>query len=199
MLTDFFAPGKVVNKIKMTKYVISKTKRLTSTHNQHSSSEGPGHSDSPSVEILSPIDPIPSHREGQEPGNRIPYEIREAAARAVLIEGRSARDVGKEYGVSKNIMTVIVREFFAEFIDMRNMQLASRLDDVTEQMLKRLRDNVESIPVGQLAVAMGICLDKRQILAGKMIHAPGNLSLKIAWKDGSGAAELTVGGGGKRE
>ncbi|MCL6480076.1 MAG: hypothetical protein K6T65_17055, partial [Peptococcaceae bacterium] len=140
------------------------------------------------------VDPLPAQFEGLEPVNKLPPELREAVARAVLIDGKAGRDVAKEYGVGKNAVTACVREFFSEFVDQRNMALVGQLDAVTEEMLLRIRENIQNIPLNQLVVSFGILLDKRKDLINRITPSPGGISLKIAWKDGSGAIELTAGG-----
>ncbi len=139
------------------------------------------------------INPLPAQLEGLEPVNKLSPELREAVARAVLIDGKTGRDVAREYGIGKNAVTSCVREFFAEFVDQRNMALVGKLDVVTEELLQRIRENVHNLPLQQLVVSFGILMDKRKDLISKVAPPPGTISLRIAWQDGSGAVELTTG------
>lgn len=140
-----------------------------------------------------PLTPLPHSREGLEPANKLPDELREEIALAVLTNKRKIKDVADSYGLGRNIVGQIVREHFSQTADLQNIELAHELGEVTALMLQRIRNNIEAIPLSQLVVAFGILTDKRRDLTGKMGAAPGNLSLKIAWKDGSGAVELTTG------
>lgn len=140
------------------------------------------------------LDPLPHSREGLEPANKLPDELREEIALAVLTDKRKIKDVADTYGLGRNIVGQIVREHFSQTADLQNIEVAHELGEVTTLMLRRIRNNINEIPLSQLVVAFGILTDKRRDLAGKMGAAPGNLSLKIVWKDGSGAVELNTGG-----
>lgn len=142
-----------------------------------------------------PLDPLPHIREGVEPVNKFPEELKEEIALAVLSDKRKIKDVAESYGVGRNIVGQIVREHFAQTADLQNIELAHELGDVTSLMLQRIRNNINDIPLSQLVVSFGILTDKRQALAGKMAAPPGSLSLRVAWKDGSGAVELNTGSG----
>jgi len=145
------------------------------------------------------LNPLPPSREGEEPANKFPEALREEIALAVLTDKRKIVDVAKSYGVGRNIVGQIVREHFSQTADLQNIELAHGLGEVTTLMLQRIRNSINEIPLSQVVVAFGILTDKRRDLAGKTIQAPRNINLKIAWKDGSGAAELNVGGGGEQD
>lgn len=142
--------------------------------------------------ILDPLpraDTLPAH-------NRLPARVRESIAAMVIQEGRPLTAVAEAFNIHRHTVAEVIREYAGEYFDLRNLQLAGRLDSVTEALLERLHNSIDDIPVGQLAVSMGIALDKRAALIGKMTSEKAPLRLRISWKDGSGAVELTAAPGG---
>lgn len=155
---------------------------------KHDNSDNPNNHQSPS--ILDPLpknDSLPTH-------NRLPAHVREAIAQAVIQEGQTVTAVAEAFGVRRHTVAEIVKEYITEFFPLRDLQLATKLDGIAEAMLQRLEDNVDELPPGQLPVAAGIILDKRQVLVNRMGREQAPFRLRIAWQDGSGAVELTVGG-----
>ncbi len=153
-------------------------------------------------EPIEPIDldievlpPLPCPAEGRAPVNKIPDETREQFAQAVFTEGMTAREACRKFGINKNSATPILREYFASMVEANNFSMVSSLDEITGQMLTRIKQNIQNIPIQQLVVAFGILADKRQALLNKIPRVVGQagLSLRIAWRDGSGAVELNTG------
>ncbi len=139
------------------------------------------------------LDPLPKN-ESLPPHNAIPAHVREAIAQAVIQEGQTVTAVAEAFGVRRHTVSEVIREYVGEYFDLRNLQLAGQLDNVAEALLERLHNSIDDIPVGQLAVSMGIALDKRQTLISRMTHEKAPFRLRVSWQDGSGAVELTAGG-----
>jgi transposase-like protein len=143
------------------------------------------------------IDPLPGQFEGGEPANKYDYTMRSEAVRLVVEEGLSLVDAGRRLGVTDDTIGVWLREMEDE-VRLRakehDISLIGRLSEKINQLAQGInKDKIDRAGLRDIAIALGILIDKRKDLAGPGSGA-GKISMKIAWQDGSGAVELTTGG-----
>lgn len=151
----------------------------------------PGDSDPTEPEILTPIR---HNREDSTPANRLSDELREEVALEALRTGNLAA-TARKFGLNTKTVHIIAQEFFDDAKEFQNMRLANELEDISFDILKRLKLNIDRLAPSQLPVAAGICLDKRALLAGKRTSGTPDMTLRIAWQNGSGAVELRTDSG----
>ncbi|MDF9409545.1 MAG: hypothetical protein A4E52_01784 [Pelotomaculum sp. PtaB.Bin013] len=144
------------------------------------------------IEILAPL---PNGHEGRSPHNKFPEELRQQVVQETLVT-RNISQIAEKFSISRQTVSVILREYLGENRELIDFEFISDIDEITRKMLTRLKNEVSSIPPSQLVVATGILLDKREgLLKGKVTGGNQTLNLKVAWKDGAGAVELTTGTG----
>ncbi|OPX86076.1 MAG: hypothetical protein A4E53_03282 [Pelotomaculum sp. PtaB.Bin104] len=147
------------------------------------------------VEALEPLNPLPAPGEGRPPHNRLPDELREEIA-LFISQGGTVKDAAAKFGVNRATAGHIYREYFNETQELENMRLGHKFHNLAERVVDELNSkDLTSVPASQLGVLAGIAVDKKTQLVGRPTAAPGALNLKVAWRDGSGAVELSTGTG----
>jgi len=142
--------------------------------------------------LLEPLPPVPHNRVDNPPGNKYPDAFRVEIAEEIL-STKNLTAVAEKYGLARNTVISIAKEFFGEKRELESIFLSEELHTVANRAIQELKSrNLSKASVSQLGVLVGICLDKAEQLTNK-IQSPQNLNLKIAWKDGSGAVELSTG------
>lgn len=138
-----------------------------------------------------PLQPLPANREGCTPANKIPDETRSAIIDEFISCGNISA-TARKFGVSRGTVAAIIKEIYGDVKELIDIEFAGRIENITRLALERLADNIDRISPQQLGTIIGILIDKRQMLTGKA-RSNDNFNLKIAWKDGSGAIEVTTG------
>jgi len=144
-----------------------------------------------SIEIL---DPLPNGHEDRPAWNAIPDETREAIIEDVL-RTNSISKTAENFGLARVTVAAVIKDFRAEIDEFNDFRYQARIEKVLDKLLHRLENEADEIKTSQLPVTTAILLDKRRELRGKTLNAQGPLNLRVAWRDGSGAVELTAGGG----
>jgi len=143
------------------------------------------------------LDPVPHPAVGHTPAQTIDDETVFTVLSSIVESGGSIAQAAREFGFSpdtiarwlhkhKETMQVVneaERQCVSALLLQRGKELLGGLD----------KDKIAKAGARDLAIAAGIMVDKWKDLAGPA-SGPGALSLKIAWKDGTGAVELKTGG-----
>lgn len=137
------------------------------------------------------LEPI---REGHPAWNRIPDEVKDQVIEDILKTGSIVKTAEK-FGLNRATVGAIVREFRSEVGKLVDFRYQTRIEKVLDKLLQRLENETGEVKTGQLPVTIAILLDKRRELRGKTLNAQGPLNLRVAWRDGSGAVELSTGTG----
>ncbi|MCM1567023.1 MAG: hypothetical protein NC238_14020 [Dehalobacter sp.] len=146
----------------------------------------PGESD---TEVLSPMP-----NTGRGGHNKIPDETRDQIIEDFLVT-KNITKTAKKFNLNRETVGFIIREAFGENKLTADVALAKQFEEAADTFLREIKNrNLKDTSVRDLVVAAGICIDKRQVLSGSAPRGNAPLSLKIAWKDGSGAVELSTGG-----
>jgi len=146
------------------------------------------------MEVLEPLDPLPAPSEGKPAHNAIPDEVKDLVIKAVL-ESNNISKTAEEFNLNRTTVAAIVREFRSEVGEFTDFKYQNRIEKVLDKLLLRLENETGEVKLSQLPVTVAILLDKRRELRGKTLNAQGPLNLRVAWKDGSGAVELSTGTG----
>ncbi|OPX93306.1 MAG: hypothetical protein A4E53_00271 [Pelotomaculum sp. PtaB.Bin104] len=146
------------------------------------------------LEVLEPLNPRPAPSEGKPAHNALPDEVKDLVIKAVL-ESNNISKTAEEFNLNRATVTAIIREFRAEVGEFVDFKYQSRIEKILDKLLRRLESEAGEIKLSQLPVATAILLDKRRELRGKTLNAQDQLNLRVAWKDGMGAVELTTGQG----
>ena len=146
----------------------------------------------PDIEVLPPL-PAPS--EGQTPANKTDEVIQQQVVRDVLVQGFTITATAEKFSLNRNTVAAIVKEYRQEISEIENIRLSNKFHNLADRVLDELQGkDLSGASVSQLSVLAGICVDKKIQLTGKPAAGQaGGLSLKVAWKDGSGAVQLTTG------
>lgn len=143
------------------------------------------------------IDPLPARFENVQPPNKYNHETREEICKLVLEAGLTIKETAQKFGIARNTVSAIIREFIAEHDMIENVRLGRKFCALANKVLNELQKrDFSASSVSQLGILSGIAVDKKIQLMGKQGNSLGGISMRIAWKDGSGAVELTTGGPG---
>ncbi len=143
------------------------------------------------------LEPLPCNRAGATPPNKYSDAIRDEALRLAVTEGLGLVGAAKRLGVADDTIGGWLREMGDEVRLReweRDIALAESLGQRAALLAQGISpDKVARAGVRDIAIAMGIALDKRRSLLGA---GPGTakIRMRVAWQDGSGAVELTTDG-----
>lgn len=163
------------------------------------------------------IDPPPCRFEGVQPPTTHDKETRDEVIRRI-IQGDKLHDISRDMGLAISTMGPWIKEIEDDIrlsVKAENISLIQGMGEAAEHFIRRLTKVKEgqkvsdsqivkegqgnqSIPAKDakdLAIALGVLIDKRKDLTGPG-SGNGKVSMKVAWKDGSGAVEVTTGGQG---
>jgi transposase-like protein len=167
------------------------------------------------IQNMEIIDPIPCKFEGVTPARAHSQEVRDEVIRRVLL-GDKLYNISQDMGIQIKTMEPWIRELEDEIrviIRAGNISLIGGISQAAEEFIRRLTKNkndnhsqlntedndnhsqqeISAKDAKDLSIALGVLIDKRKDLAGPG-SGSGKMSMRIAWKDGSGAVELTTGG-----
>lgn len=171
----------------------SDTTDTTDTTNITDTDPSPGSGGAQSTPIL---DPLPCQFKGQSPANKTDEAIRQQVVQAVLEQGLTLTAAAEKFCLSRDTVSAIVKGHRQEVGELENVRLGNKFHKLAERVVDELSDrDLSATPVSQLGVLAGISIDKKLQLTGKPAGGNGNISMRVAWKDGSGAVEVTTGGG----
>jgi len=92
-------------------------------------------------------------------------EQREAVKRACVHLG--TRRVAEAFGISREVVRALRKEAIVNGeLDQFKEEEGRRCHAVADRLLDRLEDEVDKVPVGSLALNIGILMDKAQLLTG---------------------------------
>lgn len=134
------------------------------------------------------LDPLPVRQPKHH--NGIPDIVKDQIIKAAMVEGNMSK-IAQEFGVNRNTVASILREVRCELGEITDFQYQRRVESIIDKLLVRLEEGADDLKVSQIPITIGILLDKRRELRGKFNHDTA-INLKIAWKDGSGAVELST-------
>jgi len=141
------------------------------------------------------LDPVPHPAIGHTPPNRYSDDIRTEAVRLSVEEGKTIAAISREMEIPPDTIAGMLQEV-EQYIQLeekaRGLRLVGKVGQCMEELLDGLTKNLEKAYPKDIAMAFGVLADKRRDLLGPRA-GPGALSLKIAWKDGTGAVELKTG------
>jgi len=146
------------------------------------------------VEVLAPVYPGPAHHVGKNilPGGATDEKFRNSIIDEI-VGGKTVVQVCREYGVDRRTLTRWLMHLKGEREiqqKMENIFIADVATSKAKELLNAMdKEKISLASLRDVAVAAGILIDKRKDLLGKQKDG-GNLSLKVAWKDGSGAVEV---------
>ncbi len=143
------------------------------------------------------MEPVPHNREGEQPAIAFDEETQIAALNKAFNEGKSIVVVCKQMGIHRSTLGRWIKEMEEEvstdaraqdvgFIKALGAKMNQLIDALTTEKLTKASPR-------DIAIAFGILADKRRDIMGPQTKDDG-ISLKIAWKDGAGAVELTTSG-----
>ncbi|OPX91155.1 MAG: hypothetical protein A4E53_00747 [Pelotomaculum sp. PtaB.Bin104] len=144
----------------------------------------------PDEQLGGPLEPV---REGHPAWNKIPDEVRDQIIEDVLKTGNFAK-TAENFGLNRVTVAAVIKEFRAEVSEFIDFKYQARIENILDKLLQRLENEAGEIKLSQLPVSVGILLDKRRELRGNISGGNQSLNLKVAWRDGSGAVELTTNG-----
>ncbi len=146
------------------------------------------------TEILTPL---PAQFEGVTPANAHSQEEVFAALDRVLENRGNVTQTAREMGIPLHTLQawlVRYREQIDTLAEVKKLELAELLGCQVKDLVSAVtKDKLDKASLRDVGIVAGIFIDKWKDLTGKTSGNKG-VSMKIAWKDGSGAAELTVGG-----
>lgn len=149
------------------------------------------------------VEPVPHVMTGKQPGNAYDEEVKKEILTQAMQEGKSIALLVKENGISKETISRWIHELEDEIqVESRALDayMVRVLGTKTKELLAALTtEKLAKASARDIAIAAGILTDKRRDLLGP-VHKDDAINLRIAWKDGSGAVELSTGrkSGGKR-
>lgn len=154
----------------------------------------------PAPSITPVLDPLPAIFEGKAPVNKTNEATREAVVKAILEQGMTITSVAEKFSIHRDTASAILQEYRRETGEIENLRLGNKFHKLADKVVDELnKKDLSAASPSQLGILAGIAVDKKILLTGKPATGAGNISLRIAWKDGSGAAELNVGGGGGQD
>jgi len=146
----------------------------------------------PLLQPLEALPPAEHNRAAKTPANKYSDTFRVEIAEEIL-RTQNLTAVAEKYGIARNTVISIAKEFFGEKRELESIFISEDLHAVADRAIQELKTrNLSKTSVSQLGVLVGICLDKAEQLT-KQIQPVQSLNLKIAWKNGSGAVELSTG------
>ena len=148
----------------------------------------------PEVEIL---EILPGTlQEGNVPHNIIDEEKIFAALTETMESGGKVTEVARKMGVSLDTLGKWLHKYKEEartFNEVERYHVSTLMLHRTKELANGItKDKIDRAPLKDIAIAMGIAADKWSQLTGPNT-GPTGINLKVAWKDGSGAVELTTG------
>ncbi|OPY59449.1 MAG: hypothetical protein A4E55_00219 [Pelotomaculum sp. PtaU1.Bin035] len=162
---------------------------MNTNNDTHLNASDDQNTDQSAVEILEPLEPV---REGHPAWNRLPDELREEIA-MFIAQGGTLKDAAAKFGINRTTAGHIYREYFNENKELENMRLGHKFHNLAERVVDELNSkDLTSVPASQLGVLAGIAVDKKTQLVGRPTAAPGQLNLRVTWKDGTGAVEFST-------
>lgn len=141
------------------------------------------------------LDPLPCRFEGQTPANKTDEAIRQQVVEAVLEQGLTLTAAAEKFSLHRDTVGAMLKEYRIETGELENVRLGNKFHKLADRVLDELQEkDLSGASVSQLGVLAGIAVDKKIQLTGKPAAGNGNISMRVAWKDGSGAVELSTGG-----
>ncbi|OPY60520.1 MAG: hypothetical protein A4E56_02648 [Pelotomaculum sp. PtaU1.Bin065] len=111
-----------------------------------------------------------------------------------ILHGGKINEVARRHGVPRRTVFTWLKEKLAERRELQDILFVDRMEKIGTKILAEIdTKDLQETSVRDLMVSLGILLDKRQNLTGPKQAAPGALNLRVAWKNGEGAVELTTG------
>lgn len=149
-----------------------------------------------SIQSTAALDPLPCPAENRTPANKTSEAVCQEVIQAVLNEGLSFKAASERFSLDRDTVSGIVRQHLSETGELENLRLGAKFHNLADKVLDELngRDLTSASP-SQLGILAGIAIDKKVLLTGKPTAGNGRVSMKVAWRDGSGAVEITAGGG----
>jgi len=142
-------------------------------------------------EILDPA----GYNDGRTPWNKYDDEVKLEVIRKAIEEEKNIVDIAKEMGIDRDTVSSILTEIEQDVkinAKAQDIRLSSVVGGKLLEIVSALtKDKLNKAWPKELAMAFGILADKRRDLLGPSA-GPSSLNLKVAWKDGSGAVELTT-------
>lgn len=145
--------------------------------------------------VVEVVEPRPVD-EAWVPPNAYDEETKLEVVRKALEEGKKITEIAQEMGISRDTVSSILQRI-EEDIKLEakadSLRLSGQISEKLFQLLGALtKDKLNKAWPKDIAIAFGVLADKRRELLGPS-SGPGAMSLRIAWKDGTGAVELTTG------
>lgn len=141
----------------------------------------------PTEDILAPL---PRAWEGKPAHNAYPEEVKQQAIDLAL-SLKSVSKAAKETGVpARTIYVWLAEEHLTNALGW-DLTTSRELEGKIDRILERIGpDKIEQAGLRDLAVSLGILLDKRQALRPKQQAGPPAI-LRVAWSGGKGAVEIS--------
>jgi len=122
--------------------------------------------------------------------NRFPDELREAAVERAFAVG--VRKAAKELGIAERTIFFLIKELGAEHRELWNEKTSRKLEKKIEAVLEQIgEDKISKAGLKDLAIALGVLADKREQFTKSRMKGEATARLRIAWRGGEGAVELT--------
>jgi len=110
-----------------------------------------------------------------------------------ILRGEKVAVVARELGVSKRTLFSWIGQNLNERRELRDALYVDKMEGIASKILAEIDSkDLQETSIRDLMVSLGILLDKRQNLTGPKQAAPGALNLRVAWRDGTGAVEIST-------
>lgn len=140
--------------------------------------------------------PVPHNREGEKPANARSEEEVFETLKEIVESGGNVLIAARNMGIPVETVrrwSLKYREETETLAEIERARLARLFGGKIKELVSGLtKSKLEKASVRDLGVVAGIFTDKFKDLTGNT-KSNGDISLKIAWKDGGGAVELTTG------
>lgn len=144
------------------------------------------------VEVL---EPQKHNREGCKPANARSEEEVFAVLDEVVHNGGNVTKAARDLGIPLRTVQSWLAKYKEErdtFAEIQRMQLAEHFGRRAKELVCAItKAKIEKASAKDLGIVAGIFADKFRELTGRT-STQGDFNLKIAWKDGSGALELST-------
>lgn len=150
------------------------------------------------IEVIEPeiIEPEPHHLEGKKAWNATDEEKIFEVLTAVMESGGRVTETARQYGIPIPTLEKWLHKHKEEmqvFNEVERHQVSTLMLHRTKELANGItKSKIENAGLRDIAIAMGIAADKWKDLAGPATGSRG-INLRFAFKDGSGALELTTG------
>jgi transposase-like protein len=143
------------------------------------------------------MEPLPAQFEGVTPANTRPEEEVFTVLTKVLESGGSITQTAREMNIPLSTLRawlVKYKEEISTLNEMKKLEIAELLGCQVKDLVRAItKDKLEKASLRDIGVVAGIFTDKWKDLTGGT-QGNNKISMRVAWKDGSGAVELTTGG-----